>query len=187
MAEKVEGMDSLVAFMRAAPTRARDHMVNRLANTSILIFNESQRQVPVRYGVLKGSGHVTEPEINGNDVEIAISYGGAATEYATFVHENLVAQHKPPTKAKFLEDPFNRYADQLPKTLKDTFEGAMVQQYPQAPAKGVSTEAATSTRASHAGRAHKARGMSADEITKALANIKSDRKAGRPQRWQRAH
>ncbi len=70
------------------------------------IMAKSKRIVPVRFGVLKSSGHVQLPVIRGTRVVVVLGYGGAAAPYAVFVHERP-ARHKPPTSWKFLEIPFN--------------------------------------------------------------------------------
>ena len=64
------------------------------------IFNESQRQVPVRDAILKGSGNTKHtPGLS------VISYGGAAKAYAIVQHERLDYKHPKQGKAKYLEDP----------------------------------------------------------------------------------
>lgn len=50
----------------------------------------------------------------------ALSYKaevGYKAPYAIYVHENLAAYHKPPTKAKFLEGPFRENRGRVGKLL----------------------------------------------------------------------
>lgn len=47
-----------------------------------------ENYVPVRDGILRDSAFVDEPQVNGNDVSVALGYGGAAQAYAEPVHEN---------------------------------------------------------------------------------------------------
>lgn len=42
---------------------------------------------------------------------------GFSAPYAVYVHENLQAQHKPPTRAKFLEEPARRFRGQMGKEV----------------------------------------------------------------------
>jgi hypothetical protein len=70
---------------------------------------ESQRLVPVRYGLLRASGMVQEPEIKGNTVSVNITYGDDQVDYAVYVHEDLEAFH-PVGQAKFLEEPLKASA-----------------------------------------------------------------------------
>jgi len=69
------------------------------------ILTTSAPLVPVEFGTLRASGYVTEPKISMTGAEVTIGYGGAAKEYAWFVHEILTNYHKPPTQAKYLEQP----------------------------------------------------------------------------------
>lgn len=92
------------------------------------IMKESKAEVPVQTGVLQSSGQVLTQEFNHKDKTI-IRLGYALTrnpknnisrararEYAFRVHEDLYAFH-PVGKAKFLEDPINRYKPIMPKKL----------------------------------------------------------------------
>lgn len=67
------------------------------------IFRQSQSEVPVQYGILRGSGRVTME----GETSVSISYGGAASDYAIYVHERMDVHH-PHGKAKFLEDPMTQ-------------------------------------------------------------------------------
>lgn len=64
----------------------------------------SKQQVPVDTGVLRASGTVDKPEVNGEDWSVTLGYGGAAAGYAIYVHENLSARHTV-GNAKYLEKP----------------------------------------------------------------------------------
>lgn len=139
-----EGMDTLTGILHNLSPRVTPYLVEMMTEASYEVFNISQEQVPVRYGVLKGSGHVEDPVVGENGVEILIGYGGPAAQYALFVHENLTAEHAPPTKAKFLEDPMNDVLDRLIARLQGRMEGVILGQYPQAPAQGVTREAQAS-------------------------------------------
>lgn len=62
-----------------------------------LIKTDSQQNyVPVDLGTLRSSAQVSDAEIRGRDVEVSISYGGAASDYAAAVHEH-VSEHSPPS------------------------------------------------------------------------------------------
>jgi hypothetical protein len=65
-------------------------------------MTESKRRVPVDTGVLRASGFVDKPELKGGVHSITMAYGGAASEYALIVHEDLTAFH-PHGEAKYLE------------------------------------------------------------------------------------
>lgn len=87
-------------------------------------FANSQDEVPVDTGALKASGRV-RPETgvfeSGNEVYVELTYGGSATEYSIYVHENLEANH-PHGKAKYLEDPMSRQVVGISGRIADKVE-----------------------------------------------------------------
>jgi hypothetical protein len=70
-------------------------------------MTEAKQETPVDTGALRASGTVLLPEITGDEVLVQMGFGGAAVDYAIYVHEDLEKNH-PVGKAKFLEDPLNR-------------------------------------------------------------------------------
>lgn len=70
------------------------------------IMKESKKIVPVDTGALRSSGHVKVPVLSGSRVSVTLAYGGSAAPYAVFVHEKANARHRPPTRWKYLEEPF---------------------------------------------------------------------------------
>lgn len=93
-----------------------------------VIFNKSQKLVPVVTGALAGSGRVTVPSVNASGVEVEIGYGGAAAPYAIYVHERLDLNHKyagaknAQAQAKFLEQPVLEAAPDIGDRLADRVE-----------------------------------------------------------------
>lgn len=60
---------------------------------------------PVDKGILRDSGHVQPPEINGkNQVVVVLGYGGPASDYTIPQHERLDYKHTV-GQAKYLERP----------------------------------------------------------------------------------
>ena len=91
------------------------------------IMTESKKLVPVDTGTLKTSGFVEKPKISVKNITIKLGYGGAATkinpetgepssDYAVYVHENLLAFHKI-GQPKFLEDPLHRRQPDILKRI----------------------------------------------------------------------
>ncbi len=72
------------------------------------IFEESQDEVPVDTGNLRVSGKLEFPKIQGSEVVVDISYGGAAADYALAVHEDMERTYRNNKKSKYLEDPAKR-------------------------------------------------------------------------------
>ena len=87
-------------------------------------FAVSQDEVPVDTGALKNSGRV-RPDSgvfeNGKEVYVELTYGGTATEYSIYVHEDLMANH-PHGKAKYLEDPMVRQISGISGRIADKIE-----------------------------------------------------------------
>lgn len=78
------------------------------------IMAESHDECPVEFGRLRATGIVSEPVIGDGNVSCKMGY---STKYAIWVHEILENYHKPPTKAKYLEDPVNRNLDKVPQNI----------------------------------------------------------------------
>ena len=97
-----------------------------LRNEAQEAFAHSQDEVPVDTGALKNSGRL-RPETGvferGNEVYVELTYGGSATEYSIYVHENLEANH-PHGKAKYLEDPMSRQVLGISGRIADKVERA---------------------------------------------------------------
>jgi hypothetical protein len=79
-------------------------------------MSASKPRVPVDHGNLVNSGHVQNPQFEGDSVSVEFGYGGVAGSgnqgetnvldvgYAVPVHENL-EKHHPHGQAKYLEQP----------------------------------------------------------------------------------
>lgn len=121
---KVTGLQPLMeAFVRAGKD-APKFAATALWEEAQEAFALSQYRVPVRYGPLKASGVVHEPEINGSLVTCQITYGGTAATgetvgYALYVHEipPSRARHDPPTAWKYLENPVKITAEGMGNRL----------------------------------------------------------------------
>jgi hypothetical protein len=84
-----------------------------------LIFRDSQRLVPVKTGVLRASGQIIPPRKKGNNFEVVIGYGGAASSYALEQHENLLYRHQEGKSAKYLEVPAQQRAAKMPDAIRN--------------------------------------------------------------------
>jgi hypothetical protein len=79
------------------------------------VMSDSLDEVPVDTGVLHDSWGITPPFKEGKRIIVEMGYGygdeinsktrRVAAQYAIPVHEILDADHQPPRKAKYLEDP----------------------------------------------------------------------------------
>lgn len=68
------------------------------------VADESQNQVPIKDGILRGSLFI---EGEGTDM-VKVGYGGASAPYALRQHEELDWEHPGGGKAKYLQDPFEQ-------------------------------------------------------------------------------
>ena len=102
----LEGDVELQAVLRAAQLQAPKAVAIAIYEEANVIFAKSQVLVPVDTGALRGSGGVSAIQGSGQGMYVDIFYGGPAASYALYVHEIIGNYHKPPTQAKYLEQPF---------------------------------------------------------------------------------
>ena len=95
--------------------QARAQAIYEEAN---VIFAKSQVLVPVDTGVLRGSGGVSAPQMGSQGYFVDIFYGGPAASYALYVHEIIGNYHKPPTQAKYLEQPVMEAMSTIQQNIK---------------------------------------------------------------------
>jgi len=90
-----------------------------------IVFEESQNEVPIDTGNLRASGKLGLPEVQGDDIVVEVSYGGAAADYALVVHEDMERNYRNGKKSKFLEDPVKRRISGLDGRLLSAVKKAM--------------------------------------------------------------
>ncbi len=123
---QIVGLEALRRKLEVtAPLVARAAMSAALYQEGHAILNESQQEVPVDLGTLRGSGHVTAPAAQGADIMVEIGYGGAASDYAVVQHEHLEFNHPHGGKAKYLEDPALRAASGMAARMALAVEAAL--------------------------------------------------------------
>ena len=98
----VTGLSELQQALKALGLNMLVEAGNALRAEGELIVTEAKRRTPVLTGVLRDSGHPIGPEIDGRSVSVKLTFGGAASGYAIFVHENVAAHHHV-GQSKFLE------------------------------------------------------------------------------------
>lgn len=102
----LEGDLELKAMLEAAREKSPLAVAQAIYEEANLIFARSQVLVPVDTTALRGSGGVSAPQKGTTGYFVDIFYGGPAADYAMYVHEIIGNYHKPPTQAKYLEQPF---------------------------------------------------------------------------------
>lgn len=107
--------------------------VQGMASVAVKIMLDSvNNECPIQTGTLRASAKIEPPEARGDRVVVRMGYGYGytinpetrepASEYAVPVHEKTEAKHKPPTKAKFLEDPVLAWSGTLGPTMAGTIK-----------------------------------------------------------------
>lgn len=98
------GIDDLRRHLRDSERQVLAAVAGALYEEASETMTESKRLVPVDLGVLRGSGTVFAPEVDGGRVSVTIGYGGAASDYAVVQHERVDFHHTV-GQAKYLEQP----------------------------------------------------------------------------------
>lgn len=98
----VTGMDALMRRLQSLAHRAPQRLGAAMRAEAEIEMTEAKKRTPVKTGALRGSGHVTGPEIQGNEITVLYQFGGPSAPYAVEIHENLEMFH-PHGQAKFLE------------------------------------------------------------------------------------
>jgi len=69
-----------------------------------VMADSKENFVPVDLGILRNSGYVAPPAVNGSEIVVELGYGGAAKDYAWIQHEREDFHHDV-GQAKYLERP----------------------------------------------------------------------------------
>ena len=96
------GADALMARLQTLGREGPRVLAGALHRAHEVIMTEAKRRTPVQFGALKASGHVALPRIEATQIVSEGGFGGAAVDYAVFVHENVTARHTV-GQAKFYE------------------------------------------------------------------------------------
>jgi cation transport ATPase len=109
----IKGRAEMERAIRVLGGNGPKAMAAALWNEGTRIMNQAKDLVPVDTTALQGSGMVDFPVISGSDVSVKMGFGGAASAYAKVQHEELSYYHKPPTQAKYLEQPLREAAEDM--------------------------------------------------------------------------
>lgn len=110
------GMDHWEHKLSELPVAVRLMAAREMTEGAHSMMGDSLREAPIDTGRLRSSGHVGSPSVHVFDVIVDAGYH---TDYAVFVHENEMARHNPPTKAKFLRDPAYHHAPAVFERLRE--------------------------------------------------------------------
>ena len=110
--------------IKAVGQRALEAAERALYEEAQSVMAESKGLVPVDTGRLKASGHVETPRDDGRTISVTLGYGGAASNYAEQVHEDLFVFHNV-GQAKYLELPLILRQPQLQANIKERVKRAV--------------------------------------------------------------
>lgn len=103
----IEGADALDKALEEFGRNALEVSADLLQERGEAIMADSKENyVPVKWGVLQGSGHVEQPVVEAGTVSVRLAYGGPAEAYAIRQHEELTWVHPKQGCAKYLERPW---------------------------------------------------------------------------------
>jgi len=109
----VVGFEDVAKNLAELVRNVPEQVASALHAEAEIEMTEAKERTPVEFGVLKASGHVQDPVVDSDGVSVTLAFGGAASEYAIYVHERLDVHH-PVGQAKFLESTVLESAPHLP-------------------------------------------------------------------------
>lgn len=119
----LSGLPALRHLLLTAPNEVKPLAQAALHEEASVIFARSQTIVPVRTGVLKSSGMVSEPKETGGKHYVDIGYGGPAAKYALWVHEKRTfASGEPYERGKYLQRPVEERAPYIAQNVAKRIE-----------------------------------------------------------------
>jgi hypothetical protein len=129
MGDEVFSMEIDLGPLAAELNNRADQVLPVAGEALYQFFEEVMAQakdsfVPVDEGVLRGSGYVLPPVIEGDTVSVTGGFGGPAGAYARAQHERLDYHHTV-GQAKYLEAPLQEALPQLSGKLQSAVMGVM--------------------------------------------------------------
>ncbi len=119
MSLELKGVDVVVQGLGRILTSVPEAVAAAVYQEAEAIMTDSKANyVPVDTGVLRDSGFVTTPEVEGQTVSVTLGYGGAASAYALVQHERMDYHHEH-GGPKYLERPFLDAANGMEERLAE--------------------------------------------------------------------
>lgn len=97
MRGSLRGDDAMIRKMRQIADKFPQHTGAAMYQEGQIEMTESKKRCPVSPtpapkgvvpGTLRASGRVSEPNYEGRNITVTLSYGGGAVDYAVIQHEN---------------------------------------------------------------------------------------------------
>jgi len=115
MIMKIKGMDKVLKKLSKSKAVTAAGVERGLKQAGLFLQAHSQRICPIDTGNLRGSAFTRNAGGRGFKADIVVGY---TANYAVYVHENLQARHKPPTQAKYLEQPAREKKDKIFRIIR---------------------------------------------------------------------
>lgn len=139
---ELRGVEKMLREIDKAAAQVKRAAMSAIYLESQLAMTESKKRCPAATGVLRASGKVDKPVMEGKNIYCEMSYGGAASAYAIAVHEHLsvhsppswkqaesfgggVQWHTPGTGPKYLESVINELKPDMRARLARRIQGAL--------------------------------------------------------------
>ncbi len=121
----ITGTEQLRATLQRLGENARPMVAQALYQEAESIMADAKETyVPVDLGILRASGFVKPPQVDGEAISVTLGFGGAAKDYAIIQHERLDFKHRV-GGAKYLERPLLAAANNLVAHLGDRIRAAL--------------------------------------------------------------
>lgn len=83
------GLEQALRLLHAAEPNIKKFVATGLYREAEKVMRRSKEElVPVDTGNLRASGHVEQPNISADNIDVVLGFGGPAAPYALAVHEN---------------------------------------------------------------------------------------------------
>jgi len=98
---KIKGLSRVARNIERFGNMKAKGIERGLNKAALVVKGESQRIVPIDFGILRSSAFVRKIN-SGFNTKMLVGY---SANYAVYVHENLDSMHKEGTQAKFVSAP----------------------------------------------------------------------------------
>ncbi len=116
----LQGVEAFERHMDELARRATPTAAQSLMKSAERVMTRSKSEFcPIDTGALRASGTVTS-SISGTNVEVKLTYGGAAAPYAVFVHE-INKNYRGGKSWKFLSIPLQEALPDIINGLRDDY------------------------------------------------------------------
>ena len=121
---ELQGVRELERALDKAGDKANKALAAAMFEEGNRIMTRSKMITPVDIGTLRNSGTVLRPEMRGNQIEVQMGFGGAASAYAEIQHERTDYHHTV-GEAKFLKKPLDAAKQGLAQRLAKRVNAAI--------------------------------------------------------------